>query len=179
MMEMPDLSNELAGSHILISCEGGAEDTIIRMLLSNGCLAFSEDNVIDVTCLRKASDIERQYLGFEYDGPVRLLRIVDSLRARFQLGALYRDKCSVYRVCTRPEIEVLNILNEGRFADYERKGLKPSVYCKQHLHMSDVKRPGFLESYWNVDDLIDGIREYARVHRVESGEYTLADLLKS
>lgn len=177
-MEMPDLRKELVGSHILISCEGGAEDAIVRMLLSCQCFAFDVDDVIAVTRLRKAQDIERQYLGFEYDRPVRLLRIVDSVRARFQLGALYRDRCSVYRICTRPEIEVLTILNEGRFGDYAHKHMKPSDYCKQHLGMTDVKRPEFLEGYWTVDSLVECILEYARIHRAEPGEYALADLLK-
>lgn len=175
---MPDLCDELAGSYILISCEGGAEDAIVRMLLDRRRTVFDREDVIDITRLRKASDIERQYLGFEYDRPVQLLRIVDSVRARFQLGALYHDKCSVYRVCTRPEIEILNILNEDLYADYERSHMKPSEYCKQHLGMSDVKRPEFLKRYWSIDDLVGCIREYARIHRAEPGEYTLADLLK-
>ena len=179
MAKTPDVRDELAGSHILISCEGGAEDFIVRMLLDHRRFAFGWDNVIDVTRLRKASDIERQYLGFEYDRPVRLLRIVDSLRAGFQLGALYRGRCTVHRVCTRPEIEVLNILNEGRYADYERTRLKPSDYCKQQLGMVDVKRPEFLASYWSVDDLAACVREYARIHRAEPNEHTLADLLKT
>ena len=73
---------------------------------------------------------------------------------------------------------MLNILNEGCYDDYVRRRIKPSVYCKQHLGMVDVKRPEFLEKYWNVDDLIQCICEYARLHRAEPSEYTLADLLK-
>lgn len=174
---MPDIKSQIENSYVLVACEGGAEDTIVRMLLRHNRLSFEEGDVIDVTRLRKAQDIERQYLGFEYGRPVSLLRIVDSVRARFQLGALYRTACSVYRVCTRPEIEVLNVLNEGCYEDWVRKRMKPSDYCKQHLGMSEVKRPEFLETYWSVDDLETCILEYARLHRAEPGEYTLADLL--
>lgn len=104
---MRGLQEELRGSQVLVSCEGGAEDAIIRLLLDEGKLCFDSSRLIDITRLRKASDIERQYLGFEYDEPVVLLYVTDSLRSQFKLGALYRGVCSVRRICTRPEIEIL------------------------------------------------------------------------
>ena len=174
---MLDIRPQLKDSYVLISCEGGAEDTVIHMLLDDDRFIFNKDAVINITRLRKACDIERQFLGFEYDQPVSLLRVVDSLNAKFELGALYRDACSVYRICTRPDIEILTIINEDKYDDYCGKRMKPNVYCKQCLGMSDIKRPDFLTGYWDIENLVRAIRTYARIHRTEPGEYTLADIL--
>ncbi len=175
---MGDLGEELASAYVLIACEGGAEDAIVRMLLDEGAFCFDKSRLIGVTRLRKASDIERQYLGYEYDLPVALLYVTDSLRSRFALSPLYRDTCTVYRICTRPEIEMLIIINEGRYDDFVRSRMKPSVYCKQKLGMRDVKRPEEVRRYWTAAKLRAAIAEYGRLHHFEKGELSFAQIVR-
>lgn len=174
---MRGLQEELRGSQVLVSCEGGAEDAIIRLLLDEGKLCFDSSRLIDITRLRKASDIERQYLGFEYDEPVVLLYVTDSLRSQFKLGALYRGVCSVRRICTRPEIEILVIINEGAYDEFKKSNMKPSAFCKQKLGMRAVKRPEEVRRYWTPTSLQWAAEQYARLHRFEKGEFSLADIL--
>lgn len=174
---MGNLAEELSSTYILIACEGGAEDAIVRMLLDEGAFCFDKSRLIDVTRLRTASDIERQYLGYEYDLPVALLYVTDSLRSRFALSPLYRSACTVYRICTRPEIEMLVIINEGCYGDFARSRMKPSIYCKQKLGMRNVKRPEEVRRYWTVEKLRAAIAEYGRLHHFEKGELSFAQLI--
>ena len=85
----------------------------------------------------------------------------------------------VVNIITAPEIEMLVILNEGKYSDYKKSGMKPSVYCKSILKHRDVKSAAFVKSYFkDIDVLIKAIIEYKRVSNVKRNEFTLADILK-
>lgn len=176
---MKSLAQRLEGSLVLVSCEGGAEDALIRILLEDNRLCFCENDVIDITRARKHDDIERSYLGFDYDQPVSLLYLTDSTRSKFKLGTLYQQACTIFRICTRPEIEILTVLNENRLKDFQKSRKKPSIYCKENLGMRNVKQPEAVRAYWSAETLVGSLMEYRRIHRFEKGELCLADLLAS
>lgn len=92
MQRTSDLLPLLETSHILVSCEGAMEQIAINKLLETGALVFSADQVIDITRKRKASEIQEEYLRYEYDWPVCIVRVLDSLRERFKLGSLYSSR---------------------------------------------------------------------------------------
>lgn len=102
-----------AGYHPIISCEGTAEQVAVDILLEADALVFSEADVVDVTRLRKASDIQDSYLNLDYDWPVCIVRVLDSRKERFKLGNLYAGRFPVVSYVTHPEIEVLAIIREG------------------------------------------------------------------
>lgn len=70
----------IAGYHPIISCEGTGEEVLVRKLIEDDALIFSNDEVIEVTRKRKAADIQERYLNYEYDWPVCIVRVLDSLR---------------------------------------------------------------------------------------------------
>lgn len=172
--------SKLEGYHPLFSCEGAGEEVIISKLVEADALIFPKDDVVDITRKRKSIDIQSEYLGFEYDWPVCIVRILDSLRERFKLGPLYASRYPVASVHTRPEIEMLVIIQEGQFADYSKRksSMKPSVYCKSVLGIRDVKSQQFLNEYWDVERIIAAATQYRKVAHFESGELCLADLIK-
>ena len=172
--------SELLGYHPLFSCEGTGEEVIISKLVEADALLFPKDHVVDITRKRKSTDIQSEYLGFEYDWPVCIVRILDSLRERFKLGPLYAERYPVVSVHTRPEIEMLVIIREGQYSDYSKRksSMKPSIYCKSVLGLRDVKSQQFLEDYWDVEHIVDAAARYQRLARLESGELCLADLIR-
>jgi len=87
-----DINKKLLTSHLIVSCEGTAEEVIVRKLLAAHSFVFPSENVIEVTRKRKASDIQDAFLGFDYDWPVAVLRVHDSPKESFTLGKLYRDR---------------------------------------------------------------------------------------
>ena len=93
-------TNRGLGRLPIISCEGAGEEVVIKKLVAANRLIFPSSDVVDITRKRKASDIQSDYLGFEYDWPVCILRVLDSPREQFRLGRLYASRfpvASVYR----------------------------------------------------------------------------------
>jgi len=166
---------------ILFSCEGTAEEDIIRWLLEEQKLFCSSEDIVDggITGIRKADVITTKFLNIQYNKHLAILRIHDSKSEEFNLREVYRKKCSVYNIYTRPEIESLVIIKAGLWQDFckKKKGLeKPSDYCKQILRLSTKERD-FIKNYFgSIDGLIDVIKEYKRIH-CSQGEYCLADIL--
>ena len=116
-------------------------------------------------------------MGFE--GKITVFRILDSRRENFNLGKAYQHKVDVINIITAPEIEMLVILNEERYKDYKKSGLKPNEYCKATLRLPRIKSSDFIRDYFSDPNLLlSAIKEYKRVSKVQKGEYTLLDLLK-
>ena len=167
--------------YVACICEGGAEKTIIELLLDSNSLIFSYDDLLEGEILRcrKARDFETQYLRKYFNEKVTVLRILDSRRERFAWSKAYAHKVDVINVVTAPEIEMLVILSEDKYKEFKGSNLKPSEYCKSFLGYSNVKRPVFIEAYFkDLDKLITAIKRYKKVSKINHGEYALADLLK-
>ena len=167
--------------YVACICEGGAEKTIIELLLDSNSLIFSYDDLLEGEILRccKARDFETQYLRKYFNEKVTVLRILDSRRERFAWNKAYAHKVDVINVVTAPEIEMLVILSENKYKEFKVSNLKPSEYCKSFLGYSNVKRPVFIEAYFkDLDKLITAIKRYKKVSKINHGEYALADLLK-
>lgn len=166
-------------------CEGGAESTIIKILLDNNLLQFSSEQLLDGEILgrwdRSAKNFEKNHLKKGFDEKITVIRVLDSYRETFELSKPYRDKVGVINVITAPEIEMLIIINEHKYVEYQRvkSSMKPSEFCKTVLGITDVKSPKFIEYYFSdTEILINALKEYKRMKSMRHGEKCLADLLK-
>ena len=81
---------------------------------------------------------------------------------------------------TSPEIEILVIIKENKLADFQKnKNMKPSVYCKDILHLKRVKNPNFIRDYFSdANDLIDCIKLYQKQIHCFKNEVSLYDLIR-
>ncbi len=162
-------------------CEGAAEAAIIDILVDNGLLIFSREEMLDerVIRCRNAKRFEERYLRKGFDEPISIVRILDSRREEFRLSKAYEHKVDVINVITAPEIEILIIHNQGEYERFKHSKKKPSDFCKSELKMHSVKSYDFVRSYFNDPDrLVIAIKEYRRVAHIQKDEYTLFDLLK-
>lgn len=167
-----------AGYHPIISCEGTAEQIAVEILLDADALVFSRRNIVSVTRLRKAVDIQAEFLNYDYDWPVCVIRVLDSRKERFKLGNLYENRFPVFSYVTHPEMEVLAIIREGMWSRWHDCHVKPSDFCKQELGLREIKRAEFLKKYWDAGSLVAAAREYRRLSKVPKGELCLADLIR-
>ena len=56
------------------------------------------------------------------------------------MSKAYKDKVEVINIITAPEIEMLIIINEGKYDKFKKsKFHKPSEYCKSELKYDSVK----------------------------------------
>lgn len=168
----------LDGCHPLISCEGTAEETIVRKLVTADALVFPSESIIEITRKRKAKDIQSEFLNYDYEWPVCILRVLDSKNEAFRLGTLYADRFPVRSFYTHPEVEILAIIREDEWRSWSKGHKKPSQFCKEELRMTDIKRRDFLESYWSAESIAAAAREYKRLAKLDSGELCLADLIR-
>jgi len=162
-------------------CEGAAENAIIDLLLDAHLLIFEREELIDeqVIRCRDGKTFETRYLRKDMGNQISVIRILDSRRENFKLSPAYKSKVDVINVITAPEIEMLIILSEGQYKGFKKSGKKPSDFCKQDLKMSNVKAYSFVSGYFSdTDKLVDAIKKYSEVSRIQNGEYTLLDLLK-
>ncbi len=167
--------------YVACICEGTAEQVIVSKLLAADRLIFTRDDLLDGELIRTrgASAFEQRYLRKGFQDKITVLRVLDSRRENFKMSKAYEHKIDVINVITAPEIEMLIILNEGKYDAYKRSRKKPSDFCKEDLKMGSVKNREFVENYFsNTDHLIAAIREYRRVSNIPAGEYTLFDLMK-
>lgn len=171
----------ILGDKVAVICEGGAETAIMEMLLENDKLIFSEEDLFynEIIRTRSATAFEERYLNVNINFKLTILRVLDSRRENFQLRRPYDETVEVMNVITAPEIEMLIILNEGRYDEYKKSGLKPSDFCKKIFKNQNIKSRAWVQRYFSdIDDLIKSIRMYHHIANVQKGEYTLMDLLK-
>lgn len=170
-------------SIIACICEGGAETTIMDILLDNQLLIFDREQLIDESVFPRTSvkEFERRYLRAEYDQGIIILRIIDSRSEKFKLSNVYTCQVEVINVITSPEIEMLIIVGQNKYDDFCKSNYKkPSDYCKSVLNLKNVKSPKFITEYFeNPEFLVECIKKYNRVHKKKKNEATLYDLLKN
>lgn len=172
-----------SSSKIACICEGGAETEVMRILIDENRLKFERSQLIEGDLIRRLSvrEFEKRYLGFEYKDKITILRILDSRRENFKLKELYKGKVErVINVITSPEIEILVIIKENKLADFKKnKNMKPSIYCKDILHLKRVKNPSFIRDYFSdADELINCIEMYQQQIHCFKNEVSLYDLIR-
>lgn len=165
--------NIISGEKVAVICEGGAETAIMEMLLEADRLVFTEEDLFygEIIRCRSASTFEQRYLNVRMDFKLTVIRVLDSRREKFRLSRPYCDRVEVINVITAPEIEMLIILNEGRYEQFKKSGMKPSEYCKQIFKNKNLKSRKWVKEYFgNIDDLLRSIRLYDHVSDTRKGE---------
>lgn len=173
----------ITGSLVACICEGAAERAIINKLIDEHKLIFERSDLLDKEVLRcrNAREFEDRYLGKGFNKKITVFRILDSRRENFKLRAAYKDKVDVINIITAPEIEMLVIISEDKYAEYSKvkSSTKPSDFCKNQLKMPKVKSTSFVIDYFqNTDILIAAINKYKSLSRIPKNEKCLVDLLR-
>lgn len=164
---------------IALLYEGSAEKAIIENLLDNNQLIFNRDDLLEGKIFKRCGLLSfcKSHLGHEMSNTIYIIRIIDSKGEKYNIPPVYEHKIEeVLTIITSPEIEILHIISEGKYDDYQNnhKKLKPSKYANEYLHLK--KSFSYHENFWKTSDLISSIKEYDRVTSSEG--YNLSDLLK-
>ncbi|MCM1385871.1 MAG: hypothetical protein NC231_00975 [Bacillus sp. (in: Bacteria)] len=170
----------------LIMCEGANEKKIIDMLLENKKLIVSEDDLLGRITYHarqiKKSPMVMGQLRI-YNGDVEIWRIGDKQNIPLEFKSQIKK---VTKFCTLPELEILLILSEKKFREYEKgKSQKhPKDFARENIVYNKCKYKGdtkFYEAYYgsDIDKLIRAIREYKqRNHAHKNDEHYLLEILK-
>ena len=176
--------------YLAVIIEGGAEKSIVRVLLDNNLLRFNRTDMLDEDIIqnRNAKTFAREYLthGFK-DNQISVLRILDSHSERFTIPRAYARVISkITNIYTSPEIEMLFIIYNNDFDKFknqktDRKGKKLPAHewCKKYYKMREVKSPEFVYDFWikQPEMLVEAIKIYSSKSK-DPFENTLASILR-
>ena len=177
-------------NRILIMCEGPNEKTIIDILLDNGCLKFSQDDLLGLTAFHARQITSSGQVRAElnmYPGTVDIYRIGDKQSDKLTIPRDYKDKINeIKKYCTKPELEMLLIIAEGLDKEYEKvkSTMTPKEFAKANIMLGKKKYDNstkFYQDYFgnNVKLLVDSIKKYQKMKSKSHAkdEFCLGDLL--
>lgn len=177
---------------ILLLCEGPNENVLINQLLDADALYINRDNLIG----RRPFPIRQLKSPFiiselKHNGEkVKVYRIGDTQKDKLTIPEelkRYISKDQISKYCTKPELEMLLILNENMEKEYEKVKKKetPKEFAKRNIKYNGKRynqSSEFLEMYFggnNIHKLVNCIKKYKSYKKHKSKtELYLADLLK-
>lgn len=173
-------------------CEGSNEEIILNCLLDANALKFTRDDLIGRRPypIRQLSHPMIKTELKHYGLPVKVYRVGDKQNDKLSIPKDIKDIVSnneIYKFCTKPEFEILLIINEGLIKEYEKvkSSESPKSFAKKYIKFNDMKydqSSNFLFEYYggkNIKSLIDNIRRYKTYKKQhDKDELYLADLLK-
>ena len=177
---------------IFLMCEGQNEEVLLNLLLEANALRFTRDDLIGerVYPIRQLNNPTIKSELKHYGMPVKVYRVgdkqTDKLSIPRDLKSIVLNK-EIYKFCTKPELEMLLILNEGLEKEYEKvKNEKsPKEFAKENIKYNGRKydqSSEFLKEYYggkNINNLINNIKKYKTYKKQHTkNELYLADLLK-
>ena len=177
---------------LLVMCEGPNEKAVVDMLLDAGCMEFSEDDLVGLTVYHArqlTAPVIKTALSI-YTGEFAVYRIGDSMTDKLPVPADYQGRIKgVRKFCTKPELEMLLLIAEGKEAEFEKvkagkRKMKAKDFCKANV-VHNRKRydnsTQFYRDYFGSDigTLVEVIEKYKQSHGAhKKDEEYLADLLK-
>ncbi len=175
---------------LLLMCEGPNEKEIIDILLEHDRLIFTADDLLGLVPYHarqiKSSGQVKAALNL-YTGQVKVLRIGDTQSEKLTIPTEYKHKIiEEAKYCTKPELEILLIISEGLYDEYDKvkTKIKPKDFAKQHIKLGKKRYNNstqFYRDYYgnDVDLLVNAIRAYRKKKGShKKNELYLADLLK-
>jgi len=171
-------------------CEGSNEEKIIDLLLDYNKLKISRDDLIGRRPYHirnlKGSVIKNELK--HYNQVVTVCRIGDkqgeTLAVPSELKHIVLEE-NVFKYCTKPELEILLIINENLISEFEKSKKEPKEFAKDNIKYNGRRYNQsslFLEKYYegsNIENLVKNLIEYKRIKKHEKDELYLADLLNS
>lgn len=147
-------------------------------------LKFDKNHLLDEKLLgnkyRTGKKFAADYLKMNFENPLNILLIQDDL-TDIKIPKPYNEKIgNIYKVITKPEIEILMVHHFDLYLEFKKKAQKPSDFLANYLKMksSVIKSRVFIEQTFTAEKLAATIRENERTSVKIRGAYGLSDLLK-
>jgi len=175
----------------LLMCEGQNEEALLNLLLDANVLKFTRDDLIGRRPypIRQLSNPTIKTELKHYGSPVIIYRVGDKQKDKLIIPEEIKNIVSanqIFKYCTKPELEMLLILNESLEYEYEKvkSEQSPKTFAKRNIRFNGKKYNQsceFLMSYYGgekIANLIANIKRYSKYKKHEKDELYLANLLK-
>lgn len=115
---------------------------------------------------------------------VKIIKIGDKLSDKLKIPKDIKDKIdSEEKYCTKPEFEMLIIISEGLYNEYQKvKSKKKSkVFAKENIKYNGKRYTNsqeWIKGYFNKDKILKSLMEYKRISKQKKQERYLTDLMR-
>jgi F0F1-type ATP synthase gamma subunit len=167
----------------LILLEGGTEKALVEILIEQQLFIISIDDMLDMQPLlyRQIENSMPHALirQLPSDEKVQIIRIGDKMSDKIKIPNDIKHKIvSVIKYCTKPELEMLIIISEGLYDEYQKfkKVLKPSEFVKSKIKYN--KSYSWVKNYFQEKDIYKILKIYKQKAKHKKEEKYLFDLIK-
>ena len=175
-------------NYILIMTEGSTELALINDLIDRQLLKFSRKDLLYEEAYHKRqldSELITKINMLSPNDKVDIFRVGDQLTDKLatkKVGFNSKRINRVLKVSTLPEFEILFILNEKKYKDFEKTKKKPSEFYKS-INKAYNKQKLFVENYFSKmsdKEICDLLKNYDEVKKKTHSkeQMSLKDLLK-
>lgn len=162
----------------IVTCEGKCELSLVDQLIDNGNFFLTREELFDNRAfhIRQLKSIQSLINSLPFDEEIDVYRVGDTQKDKYDLSPFrLREKhIHIHKICTKPEIEILTIINEGNYDKYMKSRLSPKEFVK--TYMEDCYE---FREYIKNHDMLDAIKEYKRIKHHNKDELYLSDYLKT
>lgn len=163
----------------VLGCEGQSEVQLMLDLLDKGVLIFDKNDILDRRPIhfRQPREIAALIETLPIKEEIVFYRIGDTQKDEYNLSCFSarKERITVIRVCTKPELEILIVINEGLYDEFlkQKSKMMPKQFVKAFV-------PGYtnIRDYIKKHDLCFAIEEYKRLKKNDKNEICIADLIK-
>lgn len=177
----------------LLMCEGQNEKAIIELLIDSNKLIIKRKDLLnrEVFFSRQIKNTPNLRIALRtYNNPnIEIWRIGDKQTDKLEIPKEFEniiDKSKIYRFCTKPELEILLIINKDLIKEYNKVKSKTSAkdFAKINIKFNGVKYDAstkFWNNYYsnNTNSLIKDICEYKKIHKNLKNERYLIEIIKN
>lgn len=159
---------------IILACEGDTEVQLIKTLIEKGQLSFNDEILRDGPIkLRQLDKIGPSINSLPPNEPITIYRIGDTLKDKLSLKnfSTRSQYITEYKVCTKPECEILIIIAKKDLKKFQKSKDKPKTFCKINYHQFDAI------TFFQNNNMLPYIAAYKHLKTHEKDEYYLDDLI--
>lgn len=175
----------------LIMTEGTDEKAFLDVLLDKGMLKFNKEELLFETIFHKRK-LDTELVAYiqqvSNDTKIIIYRVGDKLSDKLSIPKeikLYmQDKITKIKdIIISPEFEILFIINEGLYKDYEKvkSKYKPSEFYKR-INKDYNKQASFVKDYFNKmskEEINELLKEFLskRKRTIGKDKYTIEEIV--
>ena len=170
----------------MILLEGTSEKALVDLIIENKLFKIHLEDMID----------ERPFLNRQIDGSllvmirqlpsdekISIIRIGDKMTDKLKIPNDIKKKVScVEKYATLPEFEILLIINEGLYREYDKvkSKKKPKIFAKEKIKFNGKKYNNtykWINSYFSNVDIKKLLLTYKQVSKHVKNDKYLVDLV--
>jgi hypothetical protein len=170
----------------LVLLEGNTEKAFIELLMDKGMFKISADDMLDLRPHQKRKIVPTLHALIRQlppDEKVKIIKIGDKQSDKLKIPKDIKEKIhSEEKYCTKPEFEMLIIICEGLYNEYQKvkSKKKPKVFAKENIKYNGKRYRNsqeWIKGYFDDKKIKYSLNEYKRLSKHKKTEKYLIELL--